>query len=163
MTEPKPSFSFRSLHQRSRLFRALERVGLIVVLIYVALGLWTGYRAWVQVRQLEVTVESRTLRTGMPALVHVITSGRTFVTVRLDLVQGAHSATLADLRVAPSHSRFYDPRTRQGTMAPSFTAEFLAQFQPGPAVVRATATGLPQWFRTPPPEVREIAVVVAPH
>jgi hypothetical protein len=46
-------------------------------------------------------------------------------------------------------------------MTPSFTTEFLAQFQPGPAILRAIGTGGPQWTRTPPPVVTEIPVVVA--
>jgi hypothetical protein len=97
----------------------------------------------------------------MPAIVHVVSSGRTFVTVRLELVQGSHSETLAELRVAPNRWSVYDPRARVATMTPSFTTEFLAQFRPGPAILRATGTGGPQWLRTPPPEVREIPVVVA--
>jgi hypothetical protein len=42
------------------------------------------------------------------------------------------------------------------------TPELLARFASGAAVVRATAHGRPQWMRTPPPEVREVAVEIGP-
>ena len=145
-----------------RLTRVAVRVIIIVTLLHVAIGGWSAYRAWVQVRVLELKVVTATLRPGALSYVHVVTSGRTFVDVRLELIQGSRSATLSDLRVAPSHDGFYDPRTRQGMMMPAFTTEFLAQFQPGPAILRATAIGGPQWTRTPPPTVQEIPVVIAP-
>jgi hypothetical protein len=145
-----------------RLTRVVLRLIIIGALLHVAIGGWSAYRAWVQVRLLELKVVTTTLRPGALSYVHVVTSGRTFVDVRLELVQGSHAATLSDLRVAPSHDGFYDPRTRQGMMMPAFTTEFLAQFQPGPAILRATAIGGPQWTRTPPPTIQEIPVVIAP-
>jgi hypothetical protein len=145
-----------------RLTRVALRVIVIVALVHVAIGGWSAYRAWVQVRLLELKVVTTTLRPGALSYVRVVTSGRTFVDVRLDLIQGSHTATLSDLRVAPSHDGFYDPRTRQGMMMPAFTTEFLAQFQPGPAILRATAIGGPQWLRTPPPTIQELPVVIAP-
>jgi hypothetical protein len=141
--------------------RVVWRVILIGALLNVAIGAWSAYRAWVQVRRLDLAVVSTNLRPGVASVVRVLTSGRTPIDVRLELVQGTHSELLADLRVAPSRDAFYDPRTRQGTMAPSFTSEFLAHFQPGPAIVRATALGRPQWMRTPPPVIQEIPVVIA--
>ena len=160
MASARPGFAERA-SKGSRLLRVVQRVVIIVALLHVAIGAWSAYRAWVQVRQLELKVVSPDLKAGMPALVHVVSSGRTFVNVRLELVQGTRAVMLATLRVAPSREPFYDPRTRPGTMMPSFTAEFLAQFQPGPAILRATAIGRPQWQRTPPPVVQEIAVVVS--
>ena len=143
--------------------RAAKRVILIVTLLFATIAAWSAYRAWFQVRALELRVMSADLRAGLPVVVQVVTSGRTPVDVRLELVQGTHVEMLATLRVAGSHDGFFDPRTRQGSMMPSFTTEFLAHFQPGPAVLRATAIGRPQWMRTPPPVVKEIAVIVASH
>jgi hypothetical protein len=160
MTSPKLSFS-RRFSEGPRIVRVVYRVLLIGVLFNVAIGAWSAYRAWVQVRQLDLKVISTNLRPGVIAVVSVVTSGRTPIEVRLELVQGTHSEMLSDLRVSASHDGFYDPRARRGTMTPSFTAEFLAHFQPGPAVVRATALGRSQWMRTPPPVVQEIPVVVA--
>jgi hypothetical protein len=154
--------SFADRAKGSRLFRVARRVLIIVALIYAALGIWSAYSAWVQVRTLDVIVASENVRAGMPAIVRVVSSGRTFVTVRLELSQGAHSETLAELRVAPNHWSVFDPRARPATMAPSFTPEFLAHFQPGPAILRAIGTGATKWMRTPAPVVREIPVVVSP-
>jgi hypothetical protein len=162
MSMAKGGLSFaRRAAAGSRVVRVVFRVLAIVALLYVAIGIWSGYRALVQVRRLDLQLLSPNLRPGVLADVHVVTSGRTQVEVRLELVQGTHSELLADLRVAPSRNGFYDPRTRQGTMTPSFTTEFLAYFQPGPAIVRATALGRLQWLRTPPPVMQEIPVVVA--
>jgi hypothetical protein len=158
MAPRKQSFADRT--KASRLFRVVQRVLIIVALVYAALGIWSAYSAWVQVRKLDVTVASPNLRPGMPAIVHVVSSGRTFVTVRLELSQGTHSETLAELRVAPNHWSVFDPRARPATMTPTFTTEFLAHFQPGTAVLRAIGTGGPQWLRTPPPVIRELPVVV---
>ena len=161
MTTAKLSFAQRAA-SGSRLFRIAQRVIVIVTLLFLTIGGWSAYRAWFQVRRLELQVISSSVRPGIPVFVQVITSGRTLVEVRLELVQGTHAELLANLRVAASHDGFFDPRNRQGTMNPSFTAEFLAHFQAGPAVIRATATGRPQWMRTPPPVVKEIPVVIEP-
>ena len=141
--------------------RVLQRVVLILALLYAAVGAWSAYRAWVQVRTLELRVVSDNVRPGIPALVEVVTSGVTTVDVKLELVQAAHSETLSTLRIVPARQAFFNPRIRQGTMMPSFTPEFLAHFQAGPAVVRATATGRRNWLMTPGPVVKEVAVVIA--
>ncbi len=143
-----------------RLVRVVKRVVLIIALLYGAVGIWSVYRAWAQVQVLDVKLMSTSLRPGMPSVVRVVTSGLTYVTVRFDLVQGSHSETLADLRVAPSPKGIFSPGKRQGSMMPSFTAEFLAKFQPGPAIVRTTATGVPKWYLSPAPLVQEVPVVV---
>jgi hypothetical protein len=145
----------------SRLFRVFRRVAVIVVLLYAAVGAWSVYRAWVQVRTLALRVVSDDVRPGIPALVDVVTSGVTIVDVKLELVQGSHSETLATLRIVPARQAFFNPRIRQGTMMPSFTPEFLAHFQGGPAIVRATATGRRKWLVTPGPVVKEVPVVIA--
>jgi hypothetical protein len=161
MTAAKLSFSQRA-SAGSRLFRIAQRVILIVTLLVVTIGAWSAYRAWFQVRALDMRVLSPDLRPGLPVVVQVVTSGRTLVDVRLELVQGAHVEMLATLRVAATHDGFFDPRARHGSMMPSFTPDFLAHFEPGPAVLRATAIGRPQWMRTPPPVVKEMAVIVTP-
>jgi hypothetical protein len=161
MTLASLSFA-RRFNEGPRIVRVVYRVLLICALFYVAIGAWSAYRAWVQVRQLDLKLITTDIRPGVMAVVSVVTSGRTPIDVRLELVQGPHSEMLSDLRVSASHDGFLDPRARHGTMMPSFTADFLAHFQPGPAIVRATALGRPQWMRTPPPVVRELPVVIAP-
>jgi len=153
--------SSKSAWGASRLFRVFKRVVIIVALLYVAVGAWSLYRAWFQVRSLDVRVVSENIRPGIPAVVEVVTSGVAPADVRLELVQGAHAEMLATLRVVPTRNPFFNPRTRQGTMMPTFTPDFLAHFQPGPAIVRATAVGRRMWLRTPAPVVHEIPVVIA--
>src|ERR1019366_2849494 len=101
MTTAKLSFSERA-SKGSRVLRVVQRVIIIVALLHVAIGVWSAYRAWVQVRSLDLKVMSPALSAGMPTYVHVVTSGRTPVDVRLELIQGSHSVMLAALRVAPS-------------------------------------------------------------
>jgi len=52
----------------------VQRVVLILVLLYAALGAYSVYRAWVQVRSLELRVVSDDVRPGIPALVDVTTA-----------------------------------------------------------------------------------------
>ena len=150
----------------SRLFRAARRVILIVTLLFATIGAWSAYRAWFQVRSLEVRVMSPDVQPGLPVVVQVVTSGSMPVDVRLELAQGTHAEVLATLRVAAGHGGFFDTREPSGVMTPAFTAGFLAQFLPGPALLRATATatatGRPRWFPTPPATVKEVAVIVPP-
>ena len=160
MTSAKLTFAQRSA-VGSRLLRVAQRVVIIVTLLFVAIGIGSSYNAWVEVRALDVTVASPNLRPGLPAIVHVVSSGRAFVTVKLELVQGTHSETLAELRVAPNRWSVYDLRARPATMTPAFTVEFLAHFQAGPAALRATGTGAGAWLRIPPPVIKEIPVVVS--
>ena len=145
----------------SRVFRVMQRVVVIVALLYAAVGVYSVYRAWVQVRSLDLHVMSETVRPGIPALVEVVSSGVTTVDVTLEVVQGAAHETLSTLRLVPTRQPIFNPRIRQGTMMPSFTPEFLARFQPGPAIVRATATGRRKWLVTPSPVVKEVPIVIA--
>jgi len=55
---------------------------------------------------------------------------------------------------------FFDPRAKSATQQVVLNANHLAGFQPGEALLRATATGRPQWGRTPPPVVREMKVQI---
>jgi hypothetical protein len=145
----------------SRVMRVVQRIVLILILLYAAVGAWAVYRAWVQVRTLELRVLSDNIRPGIPAVVAVVTSGVTTVDVKLELVQGNLNETLSTLRIVPARKAFFNPRIRQGTMTPTFTPEFLAHFRPGPAIVRATATGQAKWLLTPAPVVKELPVVIA--
>ena len=67
----------------SRVMRVLQRVVLILALLYAAVGAWSAYRAWVQVRTLELRVVSDNVRPGIPALVEVVTRDAMIGTARL--------------------------------------------------------------------------------
>jgi hypothetical protein len=78
------------------------------------------------------------------------------------LIQGAHAQTLDVLKLRGNEYGFFDPRSKQAGQRITLTANRLATFEPGQAVLRATGTGNPQWGRTPPPVVREINVQITP-
>jgi len=160
MSAPSTSGFAARFNEGSRALGIVQRVAVVATLLHVVIGACSSYRAWVQVRSVEVRVPATNLRPGLQVLVHVVTWGRTPVNVRLDMNQNGKSETLDSLRVAPSRDGFYDPRTRQGTMTPVLTSAFLSKFHAGPATLRATAIGRPQWLRLPPPKVQEVAVVV---
>ena len=140
----------------------VRRFLMITLIFFLLIGAWSAYRAWVQVRSVEVRLLTPNLREGASAIVRVVTSGRGLVTTRLELVQGNRAELIAQMLIAGNRNGFFDPRFREGIMTPSLTKEFLARFQPGAAILRATATGRPQWTRLPPPTVQELAVSVAP-
>jgi hypothetical protein len=120
----------------------------------------SGYRAYYQVRSLELTIAEAVVREGSVLETTVVTSGRTDVDVKIELVQGAKAVTLAEQYVPGSDWASIDPRARQASQRVRVPADALARMQPGAAVVRATAVGRPQWLRLPPPTVREVAVML---
>ena len=85
---------------------------------------------------------------------------RTQVDVEVDLIQGTHSERLMHLHLTGNNLAFFDPRQQHGSDSVALTAETLSTFQPGPARLRAVATGREQWTRLPPPTVREIDVEI---
>jgi hypothetical protein len=125
---------------------------ILLVVVHIPLALWSGYRAIVQVQRLALYHD------GSTAHVDVVSSGRGPVDVRLEMIQGARVETLGVHRVPSSGNPAYDPRFQRASMAVGLTPALLARFEPGTALLRATATGRPQWLRTPPPEVREVPV-----
>lgn len=138
----------------------VRKILIALIVVHVPLACWSGYRAIWQVQQLEVTAPQRALDAGAPIRVDVLSSGRASVDVVLEMIQGTHAETLGVRHVPAGRSPAYDPRFRHGEMSVVVTQELLARFTPGAAVVRATAHGRPQWMRTPPPEVRDVAVEI---
>lgn len=137
------------------------RTGTVVfVAAFLVIGAISTYRAWVQVRYLELRSSNRTLRVGSVIETNVVNSARTTIAVRLELVQGAHAETLDLISVKGNELGFFDPRSRSASQRVVLTKEQLAGFKPGDATLRATGTGRPQWGRTPPPVVREMKVMI---
>jgi hypothetical protein len=135
----------------------LKRVFLFLIVVFLAIGAVSSYRAYVQVRSLELSAP-RSLSVGSIVKTAVVISGRTTVDVEVDLVQGAHSERLVALQVRGNEFGFFDPRSRHGSESVTLTREMLSQFVPGRALIRSVATGRHQWMRLPPPTVREIEV-----
>jgi len=129
-----------------------------VIVTYVVPGLFSSYRAWVQVKSLDLTVPNEVLRSGDTVRVQAASWARTHVEVDLLLIQGTRVDTLA-VRVIPgNHNASIDPRVRRDSITLVVTPDLLAGYNRGPAIVKATAIGRPQWLRTPPPLVRQKAV-----
>lgn len=149
---------------QSRYFRdppsivLVKRLALTVVAIHAVLASISGYRAWVQVRSLDLSVEGPTMTVGSRVDAEVVSWARTFVTVRVELVQGDRTELLAQGRVRANAQAVYDPRWQRMAVHGVLSAAQLERFRPGPATVRATAVGGSQFLRTPPPKVRLIPV-----
>ena len=137
----------------------LKRFFTLVVVVLLVIGMVSSYRAYVQVRSLELTAPG-SLSDGSVVKTSVVSSGRTMVDVEVDLIQGEHSERLFVLHVPGNELGFFDPRTQHGSEAVTLTREMLSGFQSGSARLRSVATGRPQWMRLPPPTVREIEVLL---
>lgn len=138
----------------------LKRGILIFLCTFLLLGIVSSHRAYFQVRSLELRADDKVLRGGSVIQSDVISSGRTYVDLKLEMIQGAHAETLATKRVRGNEYGFLDPRAQTASLPVEPTPEILARFQNGAALLRATAYGHSQWTRTPPPVVREISVEI---
>jgi len=138
----------------------LRRAALLFLALCSVTALASGHRAYFQVRSLELRAGGPVLRAGSSVETEVVSSGRTHVDVRVELLQGSHAETLAVQSVRGNEWGSIDPRTRRASQTIVLTPEVLSRFDSGTAVLRATATGRPQWTRLPPPTVRETAVEI---
>jgi len=139
--------------------RIVRRTIVAIITPFLISGAIASYRAYVQVRRLDLTAGSD-LRAGSRVQADVVTSGRVPVTLQIELVQEAQAEIIATVVVPNSREPFFDPRTVKGTLSATITPEMLARFAPGSATIRATARGRPQWMREPPPLVRQVPVVL---
>jgi hypothetical protein len=167
---------FEPLKQKPPLvFIALKRLCVLALSIYLVIGLISAYRAWYQVKSLELGIagSGSVIRPNDPraeviagvspgSLVEarLVSYARTTIDVRLELVQGEHAETLFVKTLRGNQWGFFDPRAKQATFGATLTAEVLDRFHAGPATLRATAIGREQWTRLPPPVIRNAEVVV---
>jgi hypothetical protein len=127
---------------------------------FLIFGAISSYRAYVQVRRLDLHVPGQILQPDSLIQAEAVCSGRVPVTLSIELVQRTQTESLAAKVVPPSREPFFDPRTVRGELSVLLTPGMLERFAPGPALVRATARGRQQWMREPPPLVREVPVVI---
>ena len=145
--------------------RALVVARRLILLVAVPFFLVDGfsiYRRLSQLRRLDVQVGSVDLRAGSAVTLDASSWATTMVTVRLELVQGARSETLLLHRLPPNAEATLDPRPRSARLRVVLTADRLARYDPGDAVLRATATWRAQLLRKSRPVVREVAVKITP-
>ena len=151
----------------------LKRLCLAVLGAYLVIGLMSAYRAWYQVKSLDLKltgsgsvfrpIDRRAepiagIMNGSVFEADLVSYARTHIDVRLELVQGQRAETLAFGTLPGNEWAFWDPRLRQRSFKVTLTDDVLSHFQPGRATLRATATGRHQWMRLPPPVVREMTV-----
>jgi hypothetical protein len=137
----------------------LKRVFGAVIVALLAIGVVSSHRAYFQVRSLELNAP-QLLTAGSVVQTSVVSSGRTTVDVEVELIQGTHSEELLKLRVRGNELGFFDPRTQHGSESVNLTQEILSKFESGTARLRSVAVGRHQWFRLPPPTVRELDVQI---
>lgn len=137
----------------------LKRSFIVVIVALLTIGATSSYRAYVQVQSLELSAPSL-MSVGSEVKASVVSSGRTFVDVQVELIQGSHSEVLFVMRVPGNELGFFDPRSQRAARTEVVSADVLSGFQRGHARIRAVATGRPQWMRLPPPTVREVEVQI---
>jgi hypothetical protein len=137
----------------------VKRVCLIVISVYFVIGMIALYRALVQIHGLEIN-SAETLRANSPITTTVLSYGRTPVDLRIELVQPAHTETLAVKPIAKNDWALLDPRIRKATETITLPGDALDRFVDGKAILRATVTGRLQFGLRPSPMVREQVVEI---
>lgn len=146
----------------SRASRLGKQAVLWFILLQLPIGALSSYRAWVQIKALTLSTTSSTLAPGVVVRSNLTSWARVESDARIELVQGKHVAMLGEVYLPRNHEPVFDPRPRHGSVVVALTPQLLDGFEPGAALLRATAVGRPQWLRVPPPTVREQPVVIAP-
>jgi hypothetical protein len=149
---------FASRTAEPRTMVVLRWIILPLLCVHVVLATISGYRAIHQIYRLDLRVPNAQLTSGSRLGLYVVTSGRVEAGTILELRQGARVETLAIGCVPRNGNGSYDPRARRDSIFATLGADILWKLASGSATLRATATGSPQWLRTPPPTVREAPV-----
>jgi hypothetical protein len=152
--------TLRSPFEESRGSRLAKRAVIAFILVQLPIGALSSYRAWVQIKHLSLDIDGPVLRAGSTVRSEVASWARTESDARVELVQGNHTEMLGEVYLARNREPVFDPRPRHDSVVVRLTPDLLARFDDGPATLRATALGRPQWLRTPPPTVRERTVVI---
>jgi hypothetical protein len=141
-------------------FFVLRVLATMVCSLFVLLGSWSGYRAIVQVKSLEIRPIETAIRPGSTITVDAVSWGRTYVDVRLELVQGWHREKIGAQQIGTHAVPSLDPRWQRATLSLAIPPALLNRYHDGDAKIVATATGRSQWMRIPPPTVREARVTI---
>ena len=147
--------------EESRAARLGKRAVLWFILLQLPIGALSSYRAWVQIKELTLTTTSSTLAPGVVVQSNLVSWARVESDARIELVQGQRVTMLGEVYLRRNHEPVFDPRPRHGSVVVELTPTMLDGFEPGTAMLRATAVGRAQWLRIPPPTVREQPVTIA--
>jgi hypothetical protein len=156
---PKESFE-TPWSEESRGLVIVKRVIWVIIAVNFVFAVMSGYRAYYQMRSLDLRLTEHVLRSETSIEVIAESYGRDPIKVSLDLIQGAMTKTLGGFRIPPNYIPAVDPRLKRASMTVTLTPELLTGFGSGPAQLRATALGRPEFGRTPPPLVREVSVEI---
>ncbi len=146
--------------EESRGARIGKRLVLATIVLQLPIGALSSYRAWVQIKELTLETQSTVLRPGTTVRSRLVSWARTESDARIALVQGNHIEILGEVYLPRNGEPVFDPRPQRDSVVVTLSPAMLARFDDGPARLRATALGRPQWLRTPPPTVREQVVVI---
>ena len=147
--------------QESRASRLGKRAVLWFILLQLPIGALSSYRAWVQIKELTLTTTSPTLAPGVVVQSNLVSWARTESDARIEIVQGKRVSMLGEVYLPRNHEPVFDPRPKSDSVVVKIEPAMLAEFESGPAVLRASAVGRPQWLRVPPPTVRQLPVVIS--
>ena len=136
-------------------YRWLRTLTIAVLVLWLPSAAYSGFRAIVQIFDLDIRTSSTTLTPGSVVQADVVTSGRTHADVVLELRQQTTVDTLGSLLVPGNRDGALDPRPRRASLRIVLTSDHLASLAPGPVTIRAVAVGRSQWMRTPPPTITE--------
>jgi hypothetical protein len=139
-------------------FYVLRVLTTIVCWLFVVFASWSGYRAIVQVKSLELRSVDAVLHPGSTVTADAVSWARTYVSVRIELVQDAHRETIGWRQIGTHGVPSLDPRWVRATLSATLTPAMLERLHDGDARVVATALGRSQWMRVPPPTIREARV-----
>ena len=117
------------LPRESRALVVVRWLSIVVFSLYAFFGLISAYRAWVQVKSLDLRASGQELQSGSSITVLAVSWARTTVTVRVELVQDGRSDTLQIFRIQSNHVASLDPRTRSAILHVVLGREHLARFQ----------------------------------
>lgn len=155
----------RTLQERTSTpasYRWLRRLTLVVLAVWLPSAAFSGFRAIVQIFDLDLRMTPGSLRKGTVVHADVVTSGRAHADVVIELRQRTTVDTVGRVLVPGNRDGALDPRPRRGSLRVVLTEDQLARFTPGPVLVRAVAVGRSQWMRTPPPTISELSTTIAP-
>ena len=154
LTRPSP-------FEESRASRLGKRAVLWFILLQLPIGALSSYRAWVQIKSLSLSTTSPVLSPGVIIRSDLVSWARTESDARIEIVQGGDTTMLGEVYLPRNREPVFDPRPQHGSVVVTLTREMLAPLENGPAILRASALGRPQWLRTPPPTIREQPVTIA--
>ncbi len=116
--------------KKSRARTLLKGTLAVLLVAYLSIGLMAPYRAWFQVKSLDLKTDSSILKPGSTIQTTLVSYARTTIDVRVELIQGAQAETVATIHLRGNEWAFFDPRNRQASHSTVLDADLLRRFDP---------------------------------